>query len=104
VRRIKLIRALEFIVKDLSCAQSHPLTMLHTFESLSPTSTGLIIAFAIAVLGYLVFFRESQSLPLVNGKQPFEIRLIHAKRRFLFGARSLIRAGLDKVLFPHITA
>ncbi|KAL2857577.1 cytochrome P450 [Aspergillus pseudodeflectus] len=70
--------------------------MLHTFESLSPTSTGLIIASAIAVLGYLVFVHESHSLPLVNGKQPFEIRLIHAKRRFLFGARGLIRAGLDK--------
>ncbi|KAJ0417350.1 cytochrome P450 [Aspergillus carlsbadensis] len=70
--------------------------MLDVLGSLSLTSTGLIATFAISVLGYWVFFHESHSLPLVNGKRPFEIRLIHAKKRFLFNARGLIRAGLDK--------
>ncbi|KAL2802262.1 cytochrome P450 [Aspergillus granulosus] len=69
--------------------------MMHTLDNLSPTTPGLIAALAILVLGYLLF-HESHSLPLVNGKQPLEVRLIHAKRRFLFGARGLIRAGLDK--------
>jgi hypothetical protein len=72
-------------------------TMIELPDTLSPTSIGLVAGLVILILGYLVFFHESHSLPLVNGKQRFEIRLIHAKRRFLFGARGLIRAGLDKV-------
>ncbi|KAL3459578.1 cytochrome P450 [Aspergillus heterothallicus] len=65
-------------------------------DTLPPANAGMIAALAVAVLAYIFVFHESHSLPLVNGKLPSEFRLIHAKKRFLFGARGLIRAGLDK--------
>ncbi|KAL4787130.1 cytochrome P450 [Aspergillus varians] len=73
--------------------------MFYALESPSPPNPAFLATlatFAILVLGYWYFFLSAHSLPLVNGKQPLEFRLIHAKRRFLFDARALIRSGLDK--------
>ncbi|KAL3478808.1 cytochrome P450 [Aspergillus californicus] len=53
----------------------------------------------ILLLGSLYFLLQSPGparLPLVNAKQPSEIRSIHAQNRFLFNARKLISDGLAK--------
>ncbi|EEQ86913.2 cytochrome P450 monooxygenase [Blastomyces dermatitidis ER-3] len=50
----------------------------------------------LPTLIFLLASLKAPRLPLINGKKPFELRQIHAGRRFLKDARSLIEEGLRK--------
>ncbi|PGH06156.1 hypothetical protein GX51_02544 [Blastomyces parvus] len=55
---------------------------------------GLLIL--LPTLFFLLASPKTSHLPLINGKRPLEFRQIHAGRRFLKDAGTLIREGLSK--------
>ncbi|KAL6229228.1 hypothetical protein BDW75DRAFT_245921 [Aspergillus navahoensis] len=61
-----------------------------TVNSQSVAVVGLLL------LGGIYLFLNSPSYPVVNGKRPSELRIIHAQKRFLSNARNLISSGLER--------
>ncbi|CBF80737.1 hypothetical protein AN8530.2 [Aspergillus nidulans FGSC A4] len=51
---------------------------------------------ALLLLSGIYVYLNSPSYPVVNGKRPWELRIIHAQKRFLSNARDLIDSGLAR--------
>ncbi|KAL4758909.1 cytochrome P450 [Aspergillus foveolatus] len=62
----------------------------------SPNSQPIAGVLALLLLSGIYVYLNSPSYPVVNGKRPWEFRIIHAQKRFLSNARDLIDSGLAR--------
>ncbi|PGH12056.1 hypothetical protein AJ80_06875 [Polytolypa hystricis UAMH7299] len=72
--------------------------LTNTFQTIETDKLIGVLLLGTFCLIYYYISSPRHSLPLLNPQKPSEIRYIHARRRFLSDARSLIKSGLSK--FP----
>ncbi|KAL3432958.1 cytochrome P450 [Aspergillus tetrazonus] len=68
----------------------------------SSNSQSVVGVLALLLLSGIYVYLNSPSYPVVNGKRPWELRIIHAQKRFLSNARDLIDSGLARWSAFHL--